>query len=333
MKKTKKTFKIAVLGGGLWGTVLAHHLGRKGLSVSLWEFFPDLARNLQDSRRHPFIPSLELAQSVQVTSDLAEAVEGAELILSVLPSAHVRGTIRKLRSILGNRASRVWIVNASKGVEPKSLDTLGEVIAEELPMVQGRILTLSGPSFAREVAAGVPTALVLAGSKSPPAQRWRRLLNGSPLRIEMSIDRKGVELGGSLKNVLAIACGIIDGLKVGANTKAALMTQGLAEMNKIVRACGGHSKTVYGLAGIGDFILTGTSEESRNYTLGELLGSGKSLGEALRDIPTVTEGVDSALSAHQIVHAERLACPLIEAVWRVLYQAAPPEEVLRALGF
>lgn len=322
-----------MLGGGLWGTVLAHHVGRKGSAVRLWEFFQDLAKNLQKTRRHPHIPNLELSPSVQVTSDLAEAVQDAELILSVLPSAHVRGTIRNLRGILGKKASHVWIINASKGVEPKSLKTLGDVIAEELPMAKGRILTLSGPSFAREVARGVPTAMVLAGSKSSAAQRWRLLLNGSPLRLEMSADRKGVELGGSLKNVLAIACGISDGLKAGGNTKAVLMTQGLDEMKKIVLACGGRSETVYGLAGIGDFILTGTSEESRNYTLGQLLGGGKTLAEALQEIPTITEGVDSALSAHQIVRSKRLNCPLLESVWRILYQAAPPGEVLKALGF
>jgi len=333
LKTKEKTTNIAVLGAGLWGAVLANHLAREGRPVRLWEFFKDLARNLQHSRKHPHIPGWTLSPSVRVSSDLGEVASDAELIVSVLPSAHVRTTIRALRQVLGSRASRVWVINASKGVEPQTLRTLGDVIGEELPKAKGRILTMSGPSFAREVARGVPTALVLAGPKTPVAERWRRLLDEAPLRVEWSSDRKGVELGGSLKNVLAIACGIADGLKAGANTRAALMTQGLSEMARLMRACGGKSETAYGLAGIGDLILTGTSTESRNHTLGEALGSGKSLAEALRDIPTVTEGVESALSAHQLIRAKRLDCPLFESIWRVLYEAAPAESVLRAMRF
>lgn len=333
MKTKKKTTKIGVLGGGLWGATLAGHLARAGRPVWLWEFFPKLARNLQKSRRHPHIPNWRLRPSVRVTSDLAQACREAELILSVLPSAHVRGTFRRLRDILGKDASRVWVVNASKGVEPESLKTLGQVIAEELPAARGRILTLSGPSFAREVARGAPTALLLAGRRTKASERWRRLFDGRPLRVSFSDDRKGVELGGSLKNVLAIGCGIAAGLKAGANARAALMTQGLGEMSALMRACGGRPKTAFGLAGIGDLILTGTSAESRNFALGEALGSGKSLRRALQGIATVTEGVDSALSARRLARSKRLDCPLLEAVWRVLYKNAPPRAVLEALGF
>lgn len=333
MKINEKTSKIAVLGAGLWGAVLANHLARNGRTVGLWEFFKELARNLQQSRRHPHIPDWELAPSIRVTSELAEVAREADLIVNVLPSAHVRATMRALHTIVKAAGVRPWIVNASKGVEPKTLKTLGDVIGQELPQSKDRILTLSGPSFAREVARGVPTALVLAGPKTPVTEHWRKLFDGPPLKVRWSNDRKGVELGGSLKNVLAIACGIVDGLRSGANTRAALMTQGLSEMGRIMKSCGGKQETAYGLAGIGDLILTGTSNESRNHTLGEALGSGKSLVEALRDIPTVTEGVESALSAHEIIEAKRLDCPLFESVWKVLYDAAPADQVLRALEF
>ena len=333
MKIKEKTTKIAVLGAGLWGAVLADHLARGGSTVRIWEFFPELARSLDRTRKHPHIPGWKLAESITVTSRLQEAAQDAELVLNVLPSAHVRATMRGLRAALGATASRVWIVNASKGVEPKTLDTIGDVIGEEIASAKPRILTLSGPSFAREVARGVPTALLLAGKRTAVSERWRRLFDRAPLRVTWSADRKGVELGGSLKNVLAIACGVVDGLHEGGNTRAALMTQGLSEMGKIMRACGGRLDTAYGLAGIGDLILTGSSNESRNHTLGEALGEGKTLAEALRDIPTVTEGVDSALSAHEIIESKRLDCPLFESVWQVLYEAAPASEVLRALDF
>jgi len=322
-----------VLGAGLWGTVLANCLARKGRPVSVWEFFPELAESLEATRSHPHIPHLELAHSVRVTSDLAAAVRGADTIFAALPSAHVRATARKLRGCLPRGRRAPCIVNAAKGMEPGTLKTMGEVIEEELRLPAGRVFTLSGPSFAREVARGVPTALVLAGPRSPAAERLRRLLNSGALRVELSRDRKGVELGGSLKNILAIGCGILDGLKAGANTKAALMTRGIEEMARLVAALGGREESVRGLAGVGDLIATGTSPESRNRALGEKLGSGKHLEAALREILTVTEGVESAKSGHELAESSGVRCPVITAIWQIVHRGAPPRRVLEAMGF
>ena len=316
----RKRAKITVLGGGLWGTVLAHHLGRPDRDVQLWEFFPEAARRLQSSRRHPHIPGFRLGPNVSVTSDLAQA-EGSDVLLFVLPSQFTRAVARKLRG------TRARIVNASKGVEPKTLMTQGEILEAEL----GRpVCTISGPSFAREVALGVPTMLVLAG---PRAAELRSLFHGGCVSVALSSDRKGVELGGSLKNVLAIGAGICDGLGAGANTKAALFTEGMAEMAGLIRKCGGRERTAYGLSGLGDLILTGTGGESRNRAYGEKLGQGLSPARARREIATVVEGIEAAESAWALARRNRVKAPLIGAIWSVVHRGASPRKVIEALGF
>lgn len=317
----------------MWGAALANHMARDGKSVILWEFFPKPAARLQKTRRHPHLPKFRLSPSVKVLSDLEAAARDADFVFVVLPSTHVRSTARRVGTILESSEKRPVLVNASKGVEPESLRTMGEVLLEELPSFAGRIYTLSGPSFACEVADSVPTKLVLAGR---PGSDWSaafRLLNGGAIRLERSRDRIGVELGGSLKNVLAIGCGILSGLKAGENTKAALMTQGIAEMGGLIERLGGRRETIYGLSGIGDLILTGSSAESRNFTLGQKLGRGKSVAEALSEIPTVVEGVVSSTSAHTLIKASRMKAPLIEAIWRVVHRGAEPGTVVGALGF
>lgn len=333
MKKPKKYNKISILGAGLWGSALANHISRDGAEVALWEFFPELAVKLQKTRRHPNMPKFKLNPSIRVVSDLKAAVSDVEFVFIVVPSTHVRGTARTARPFLEAAAHRPVLVNASKGVEPESLRTMGEVILEELPFLAGRVFTLSGPSFAREVARGVPTKLVLAGRPGAHRAAAHRILDGGAIRLEHSSDRIGVELGGSLKNVLAIGCGILDGLKAGDNTKAALMTQGIAEMGELIERLGGRRETIYGLSGIGDLILTGSSPESRNWTLGQKLGRGKSLRKALAEIPTVVEGIESSTSTHTLIKASHVKAPLIEAIWRVVHRQSQPEIVIGALGF
>jgi len=329
----KKNIKISVFGGGLWGSVLAQHLSRGGTGpkVTLWEFFPKLAHELQKTRRHRHIPGFRLDDSVVVTSDLAQAARGAELLLFVLPSTFMRRTARTISKELGKGKHPV-IVNASKGLEPGSLQTMGDVLAQEFRRSPG-VYTLSGPSFAREVARGVPTCMLLAGPAGPRTQRVRALFDGGALRVSFWPDRKGVELGGSLKNALAIGAGILDGLKAGANTKAAFIVQGMAEMSQLIRKSGGHAETIYGLAGLGDLIATGTSPESRNRAFGEKLGSGKSLQQALAEIPTVVEGVEAAAAARALIRKVRARAPLLEAIWAAVHDERPAGIVLRALGF
>ena len=316
----------------MWGTVLAEQMARpgKGTSVWLWEFHEDKAGHLSAKRAHPHLPGLNLSKAIHVTANIEEAVRGASYIVIAVPSTHVRKTARMIRR--GLDGPPPCVVNASKGIEPGTLRTMGQVLEQEIPGARA-VYTLSGPSFAREVFRGVRTKLVLAGPKSAAMPWLSRRLNGGVLRVEATQDRVGVELGGALKNVMAIGCGILDGLDGGSNTKAALIIQGMGEMARIVKALGGKPETIYGLAGLGDLIATGTSVESRNRFLGEKLGGGRGLRQALREIPTVVEGIETVHSALVLARRLGLKAPLLSAIWRVVHAGAAPGEVVKALGF
>ncbi len=320
-----------VLGGGMWGVVLAQQLAQNGARVRLWEFVPSLAESLQRTRRHPHIPGFRLDDSVRVTSDLAAAAGGAGVLVFVLPSSAMARTARALRAA-ARPARGAVAVNASKGVERGSLATMGGVVARELPSLRGRVWTLSGPSFAREVARGVPTTLMLGGPSGAKAREVARLFAGGALTVTPWPDRAGVELGGSLKNAIAIGAGILDGLGAGANTKAALLVRGLEEMGRLIRASGGRADTVYGPAGLGDLIATGTSGESRNRAFGEKLGRGVAPRRALAEIPTVVEGVEAAAAARALCRRRKVKAPLIAAI-HAATRGAPARGVLKALGF
>lgn len=324
---------VAVLGAGLWGAVLAQHVAEKGTPVRLWEFFPELARRLDQTRLHPHLPGIRLMSEIAVTSDMRAAVDGARTVLIVVPSPHVRNTGKHLRPLLEALRTPPILVSASKGIEPGTLKTMTEILEEEIPSLKGKVFAFSGPSFAREVARGVPTKLLLAGPAGAALRSAQRVLDGNPLCVELYPDRKGVELGGSLKNVLAIGCGILDGLKSGANTKAALITQGIAEMGLLIQKHGGRYETIYTLAGIGDLIATGTSIESRNRAFGEKVGSGRDVKTAVREIPTVVEGVESSKSAHELCRSVRLKAPLVESIWGIVHEQRDPRTILKALGF
>ena len=327
----KKGNIITVLGGGLWGTVLAQQLSHaRSSSVRLWEFFAQGAAALQKTRRHPHIPGFRLDEGVEVTSDLAAALSDASLLLFVLPSAFLRQTAQAAAKCLAGR--KPVVVNASKGVEPHTLLTMGDCLAQELGAQA--VYTLSGPSFAREVARGVPTHLVLGGPAGARAKRIAELFRGPALAVSLSTDRRGVELGGSLKNVLAVGAGILDGLGgQGANTKAALLIQGLDEMASLISASGGRRETVYGLSGLGDLIATGTSPESRNRAFGELLGKGESAVAAVKAIPTVVEGAEAARSAYALARRAKVRTPLIDAIYDIVEHGRPAQDVIAALGF
>jgi glycerol-3-phosphate dehydrogenase (NAD(P)+) len=322
---------VCVLGGGMWGAVLAHHLAGKGARVRLWEFVPRLADALHETREHSQIPGFRLDESVPVSHDLAESVAGADLLLFVLPSSAMRATARAIRAS-GALSPKACAVNASKGVEPGTFATMGDIVARELPSLKGRVWTLTGPSFAREVARGVRTGLLLGGPSGAKARELAALFDGGPLSVAPWPDRVGVELGGSLKNAIAIGAGILDGLGAGANTKAALLVKGLEEMSRLIRASGGRADTVYGLAGLGDLIATGTSPESRNRGYGEKLGKGLPPERARAEIPTVVEGIEAAASAHALCRRLKVKAPLLEAVYGAT-RGAPPRRVLTALGF
>jgi len=314
----------------MWGCVLAQHLSNKKAKVTIWEFIPALAESLKKTRRHAHIPGFRLDGAIKVENDVAVAVQDVDVLLFVLPSRALAATAKKIQGC--HLKKTAVAVNASKGIEPLTLATMGDIVARELPSLKGKTWTLSGPSFAREVARGVPTGLMLGGPSGASAKTLVSLFNGGALRVTHWPDRVGVELGGSLKNAIAIGAGILDGLGTGANTKAALLVQGLAEMAQLIRARGGRADTIYGLAGLGDLIATGTSTESRNRGYGEKLGKGLTPKLALAQIQTVVEGIEAAASARELCARHKVKAPLLEAIWRAT-RGSPAKGVLKALGF
>lgn len=325
-----RQLKVTVLGGGMWGCVLAQHLANKRAKVTIWEFVPELAASLKKTRRHAQIPGFRLDGAIKVTHDVAVAVKDVDVLLFVLPSRALAATAKNIRSC--GFPKNAVAVNASKGVEPRTLATMGDILERELPSLRGKVWTLTGPSFAREVARGVPTKLLLGGPTKPITKTLVALFHGGALSVSPWPDRQGVELGGSLKNAIAIGAGILDGLGTGANTKAALLVQGLSEMSSLIRARGGRPDTIYGLSGLGDLIATGTSHESRNRGFGEKLGKGLSPKRALAQIPTVVEGIEAAASARELCARHKVKAPLLEAIWKAT-RGAPAKGVLKALGF
>jgi len=305
-------------------------LANKNSKVTIWEFVPQLAESLKKTRRHAQIPGFRLDGAIKVTNDVAVGVKDADVLLFVLPSRALAATAKNIQGL--NLKRTAVAVNASKGVEPRTLATMGDILERELPSLRGKVWTLTGPSFAREVARGVPTKLLLGGPTKPITKTLVALFHGGALNVSHWPDRLGVELGGSLKNAIAIGAGILDGLGTGANTKAALLVQGLSEMSRLIRARGGRADTIYGLAGLGDLIATGTSSESRNRGFGEKLGKGLSPKRALAQIPTVVEGIEAAASARELCARLKVKAPLLEAIWRAT-RGAPAKGVLKALGF
>jgi glycerol-3-phosphate dehydrogenase (NAD(P)+) len=315
----------------MWGCVLAQQLANKGAKVRLWEFIPSIAESLKKTRRHAQIPGFRLDSAIKVTHDLVEGCADAEILLFVLPSRALAATARSIRARVKLSKTAV-AVNASKGVEPVTLATMGDILERELPSLRGKVWTLSGPSFAREVARGVPTGLLLGGPSRPITKTLVALFHGGALNVSHWPDRAGVELGGSLKNAIAIGAGILDGLGTGANTKAALLVQGLSEMSKLIIACGGRPDTIYGLAGLGDLIATGTSHESRNRGFGEKLGRGLTPARALSQIPTIVEGIEASAVARELCRRHNVKAPLLESIWRAT-RGTPASVVLKSLGF
>ena len=324
--------KVTVLGAGIWGSVIAQHLAKKGINVRLWEYNEQLLNVLKTMGRHPNIPNFKIHDNIHLTGNVAEAVKDTDLIIFVFSSKAIRTFCRtQLKPLLGGRI--VPIVNASKGIEDKTFKTICEIIEEELPHLKDKVLAFSGPSFALEVAQNVPTKIMLAGADQTLVHDIADLINGDPIIVVPSADRRGVEYGGGIKNVLAIGCGVIDGIGDGANAKAALITQAMQEMSDITVSQGGQAGTVYSLAGFGDAILTGMSAISRNRRLGEKLGAGLSLEEAQKEVGTIAEGVNSVQSVYDIARQNHLNTPIIDAIWQIVCQGQKPHVLLHAMGF
>lgn len=321
--------KIAVIGGGSWGATLADVLARNGHDVSIWEFLPEAVRSLKDTRTLKTLPQLNLHPSVLVTGDMAEALKGRSVALNAVPSDFVRRTWRAVRE-KGSFPENAWVLSATKGIENDTLKRMSEIVSEELPAAAGKVAVLSGPSHAEEVSRRVPTALVAAGP-GDLAVRAQTLFQADFLRVYTSPDVLGVELGGALKNIFAIACGICDGLELGDNTKAALMTRGLNEMARLGMASGAQGITFAGLSGLGDLIVTCTSKHSRNRTLGEKIGLGKTLAQALGEMTMVAEGVSASKSGWQMARKRGLDLPIINEIYACLHEGKSARAALQDL--
>jgi glycerol-3-phosphate dehydrogenase (NAD(P)+) len=313
---------IAVIGAGAWGTALALMLAGKGERVRLWTWQAAHAAALvADRENREFFPGFVLPDAVAPSADLAEVVGGAEFVIVVVPTAAFRATLGVARTALPARAP---IVVASKGIESESHQLLSEVIAEVLgPDAARRSAFLSGPSFAVEVAKGMPTNVVVAAQTFELSESVQQRFATERFRIYASDDPIGVQVGGALKNVIAIAAGASDGLGFGTNTRAALITRGIAELGRLAIAKGGSVLSLAGLAGLGDLVLTCTGELSRNRTVGVEMGKGRSLDTVLRSLGHVAEGVTTAKSAYALGRQLNVDLPICTAVYRVLYENKP----------
>lgn len=321
---------IAVLGGGSWGTTLANLLAKKGEEVVLWAYEPEVAEAINREHRNPlYLPQIPLAASLRATADIAEAVRGARGVVSVSPSHVVRRVLRDAAPFLRPDA---WVVSASKGIEADTLATLDQVLAEELPpSVAARTAFLSGPSFALEVAEEHPTAVTLASADAALARQLQHLFQTPYFRVYTHHDVRGVEVGGALKNVIAIAAGVADGLGFGHNTRAALITRGLAEIVRLGVALGAEASTFAGLAGLGDLVLTCTGPLSRNRAVGVELGRGRPLAAILQGMVMVAEGIRTTQAAHALAQRHGVEMPITAEVHAILFEGRSPRAAVEAL--
>ena len=325
LEKDKENY--AVIGAGSWGTTLANLLAEKGFLVTLWVFEQDLCARMQQSRINDlYLPDVTLSENLNFTSDLPQAVAEKKLLLFVTPSQVTR---RVLEQALPHIEAQALIVSASKGIENDSLMLLSQVFEELLPAALYKQLGfLSGPSFAKEVSQGMPTAVVAAAKDPSVAEQIQTVFSTEKFRVYTHDDIVGVELGGAMKNVIALAAGVGDGLGFGYNTRAALITRGLSEMTRMGLKLGGKAETFAGLTGMGDLVLTCTGDLSRNRTVGIELGKGRTLDEILSGMQMVAEGVKTTLSAYQLAQKLGVEMPIVEQIYKILYKNKDPRQAV-----
>lgn len=319
----------AVVGAGAWGTALAWLLAKKGERVRLWAYEPEVAADVNKARENSrYLPGVALPPTLIASASLVDVLEGAGALVFVVPSHVAAGVIGQLAPHL---PSGIPIVSATKGLEEKRGRSISTLLEELLPISPGSVFALSGPSFAAEVCRDLPTAVVLAGPSRPEASLLQRLLMTPVFRVYLGGDRLGVELGGALKNVIAVAAGIADGLALGHNTRAALITRGLAEMVRLGRAMGADPRTFAGLSGMGDLVLTCTGALSRNRAVGFQLGEGKKLAAILAGTRTVAEGVNTARVALTLAERHHVEMPIVREVCAVLFEGKEPARAVSEL--
>ncbi len=322
----KEMEKIAVIGAGSWGTALAILLNSNGNEVTLWVHREEEAQKMRETREASRLQGVRIPEEITITSDLAEAVKERKVLVLVVPSKTVRETSEKLRDLT---APGTTIINASKGIEEGTLYTMTDIIDEVIPQAESAVL--SGPSHAEEVAKLLPTTCVI-GAKTEETARFLQKLFMSPVfRVYISSDILGIELGGALKNVIALAAGIADGMGYGDNAKAAIITRGIVEIGRLGMKMGGKLETFSGLTGVGDLIVTCASMHSRNRRAGILLGQGRSMEEAMKEVNMVVEGVYSAKAAMELARKYDAELPIIEQVNKVLFEGKDPKEAVSEL--
>lgn len=318
--------EIAVLGSGGWGTALAILCCDCGYDVSMWSPFEEEINYLSTKREHTkLLPGVHIPERIDITGDI-NIVKNAEIIIFAVPSFAVRDTAKRLKGII--KPNQI-IVNVAKGLEESSYKRLSVVIKEELP--EACVVVLSGPSHAEEVSRGIPTAVVVASDSAEAAAKVQSAIMCPTFRVYLSTDVVGVELGASLKNVIALAAGICDGLKLGDNTKAALMTRGITEMARLGVACGGKAQTFSGLTGIGDLIVTCTSMHSRNRRAGIFIGEGNSAEEAIKKVGMTVEGYKTCSAAYKLAKEKNVEMPIVNECYEVLFKGKDAKDAIRDL--
>jgi len=316
---------ISIIGSGSWGVALAIHLAKMGHNVKMWSFMQEEADLINNEKKCKFLPKVTIPGNIYCTTDFKETIEGTEMLLIVTPSKFVRDTVKKFKEYVTNQE----IIICSKGFEEATLYTLNEVVEEELP--NSKIAGLSGPSHAEEVSIGIPTLLVVASRHPEVIKNVQETFMNEKLRVYASCDIKGAELGGGLKNIIAFCAGAITGLNLGDNTFAALLTRGLAEMARLTNRMGGNPATIYGLTGLGDLIVTCSSNHSRNRRAGILIGQGKTIEEAKQEIGMTIESIDNIKTAYNLSKKYGVEMPIVETVYKVLFEGLEPVTAIKEL--
>lgn len=319
--------KIGVMGAGSWGTALALLLDKNGHEVTVWSIDKTEVEMLTSKREHESkLPGVKIPESIVFTNELAEGVEGKDVVVLAVPSPFTRSTARSMRPFVKEGQ---LLVNVAKGIEETTLMTLSDQIEEEIP--QAEVAVLSGPSHAEEVGRGLPTTVVVGAKKRATAEYLQKIFMNEVFRVYTSPDILGIELGGSLKNVIALAAGIADGLGYGDNTKAALITRGIAEISRLGVKMGGKIESFTGLTGIGDLIVTCASVHSRNRKAGFLIGQGRTMQEAMDEVKMVVEGVYSAKAAKKLAAEYDVYMPIVDEVNKVLFEDKKAEDAVKEL--
>lgn len=333
MSRNKKAHKIGVVGAGSWGTALARLLAVNGYPVELWSYEEEIADQINRDRENKiFLPGVPLPVSIEPTTRLSTVLEQKDLLVLAVPSHFFRNVLNQMMPFLSRIKKDCLWISATKGIENDTLLTMSGVLKELLPPEYHPFIgCLSGPTFAKEVSRDLPTAVSLASGVEKTALKAQEYLSNTTFRVYTNLDLLGVELGGALKNVIALAVGISDGLQLGHNARAALITRGLAEICRLGEKMGASRPTFFGLAGIGDLVLTCTGDLSRNRTVGLRLGQGEKLAAILSTMTMVAEGIKTTRAAHQLAIREKIEMPIVSQIYGILYEDWDPRQAVRDL--